>query len=149
MFASVFVFVHKFTVSKIASFMTQCHCSLEGIVFWNISPCSPFQINQRFGRNDRLLLQVRSCLPPAFSLVSWSVCSTLKREALDYSDMSLDFQQTTWRYILEDNNLHDRRCEIVTSYLKLKLNSVVLVRKRTIPTERPPFVGEVSANFCG
>jgi hypothetical protein len=28
-------------------------------------------------------------------------------------------------------------------------NSVVLVRKRTIPTERPPLVGEVSANFCG
>jgi hypothetical protein len=30
-----------------------------------------------------------------------------------------------------------------------KLNSVTLVRKRTIPTERPPHVGEVSANFCG
>jgi hypothetical protein len=29
-----------------------------------------------------------------------------------------------------------------------KLNSLALVRKRTIPTERPPFVGEVSANFC-
>jgi hypothetical protein len=28
-----------------------------------------------------------------------------------------------------------------------KLNSVVIVRKRTIPTERPQPVGEVSANF--
>jgi hypothetical protein len=28
-------------------------------------------------------------------------------------------------------------------------NSVVLVRKRTIPTERLPLVGEVSANFGG
>jgi hypothetical protein len=28
-------------------------------------------------------------------------------------------------------------------------NSVVLVCERTIPTKRPPFVGEVSANFCG
>ena len=27
-------------------------------------------------------------------------------------------------------------------------NSVALVRERTIPTERPPPVGEVSANFC-
>jgi hypothetical protein len=26
---------------------------------------------------------------------------------------------------------------------------VALVRERTIPTERPPPVGEVSANFCG
>ena len=29
----------------------------------------------------------------------------------------------------------------------LKKNSVALVRTRTIPTERPPPVGEVSANF--
>ena len=28
-------------------------------------------------------------------------------------------------------------------------NSVALVRERTIPTEWPPPVGEVSANFCG
>jgi hypothetical protein len=32
---------------------------------------------------------------------------------------------------------------------KKKLNSVALVRKRTIPTERPLLVGEVSANLCG
>jgi hypothetical protein len=32
--------------------------------------------------------------------------------------------------------------------LKTK-NSVVLVRKRTIYTERPPLVSEVNANFCG
>jgi hypothetical protein len=33
--------------------------------------------------------------------------------------------------------------------LPLKLNSLALVRERAIPTERPPLVGEVSANFCG
>jgi len=33
-------------------------------------------------------------------------------------------------------------------YIK-KLNSVALVCTRTIPTERLPPVGEVSANFCG
>jgi hypothetical protein len=32
---------------------------------------------------------------------------------------------------------------------KLKLNSVALVRERTIPTERPPLLGEVSANWWG
>jgi hypothetical protein len=26
--------------------------------------------------------------------------------------------------------------------------TVALARKRTIPTEQPPLVGEVSANFC-
>jgi hypothetical protein len=30
-----------------------------------------------------------------------------------------------------------------------KKNSGALVRKRTIPTERPPLVGEGSANFSG
>jgi hypothetical protein len=32
---------------------------------------------------------------------------------------------------------------------KKKLNSMVWVHERTIPTERPPLVGEVIANFCG
>jgi hypothetical protein len=34
-------------------------------------------------------------------------------------------------------------------HIQTKLNSVALVRERTIPTERPPLVCEVSANFCG
>jgi hypothetical protein len=33
--------------------------------------------------------------------------------------------------------------------IKQKLNSVALVRKQTIPTERPRVIGEVSANYCG
>jgi hypothetical protein len=40
---------------------------------------------------------------------------------------------------------HKLRHNIMT----LKLNSMALVRERTIPTEQPPPVGEVSANFCG
>jgi hypothetical protein len=31
----------------------------------------------------------------------------------------------------------------------IKLNYVALLRKRSIPTERPALVGEISANFCG
>jgi hypothetical protein len=34
-------------------------------------------------------------------------------------------------------------------FVQTPLNSMALVRERTIPTERPPPVGEVSANFCG
>jgi hypothetical protein len=40
-------------------------------------------------------------------------------------------------------------CSHVLAYFGVKLNSVVLVRGRTIQTERPPLVGEVSATFCG
>jgi hypothetical protein len=53
-----------------------------------------------------------------------------------------------------DINLAGRFFENVFKYLGTavktkKLNSMVGVRKRTIPTERPPLVGEVIANFCG
>ena len=45
---------------------------------------------------------------------------------------------------------HDKIICIVGNQEQLtKLNSVALVRERTIPTERPLPVGEVSANFCG
>jgi hypothetical protein len=43
---------------------------------------------------------------------------------------------------------HGKDCN-VTLTKKLKLNSMVWVRERTIPTERPPLLGEVIANFCG
>jgi hypothetical protein len=46
----------------------------------------------------------------------------------------------------------DTKIPFKLSYLaksKLKLNSVASVRELTIPPERPPLVGEVSANFCG
>jgi hypothetical protein len=38
---------------------------------------------------------------------------------------------------------------VVNNKENKKLISVALIRKRTIPTERPPFVDELSANFCG
>jgi hypothetical protein len=43
----------------------------------------------------------------------------------------------------ETNSLHG------TKQKTNKTNSMVWVRERTIPTERPPLVGEVTANFCG
>ena len=59
----------------------------------------------------------------------------------DHEERNEESQQCTGR----------RRCTCKSKMhkLKLKLNSVALVRERTIPTERPPPVGEVSANFCG
>jgi len=42
-----------------------------------------------------------------------------------------------------------RKHDLRSSSQDHQLNSVALVRTRTIPTERPPPVGEVSANFCG
>jgi hypothetical protein len=38
---------------------------------------------------------------------------------------------------------------VLIVHLCTKTNSMVWVRERTIPTERPPLVGEAIANFCG
>jgi hypothetical protein len=60
-------------------------------------------------------------------------------------------RQEQWKAIVELAKTHDglyncytrRNCKLV-----VKLNSVAVVRKRTIPIERPPLVGEVTANLC-
>jgi CBS-domain-containing membrane protein len=46
----------------------------------------------------------------------------------------------------KDKNWFKEFCDVVT--LKLKLNSMVRVRERTILTERPPLVGEVLPTFA-
>jgi hypothetical protein len=43
--------------------------------------------------------------------------------------------------------MDSRNLETLLTFNIKKLNSVALVRKRAIPTERPSLVGEVSANF--
>ena len=58
-------------------------------------------------------------------------------------EMNLEFQ---WGKLLENYTLNT---ETKYVYTKKKKHSVALVRERTIPTERPLPVGEVSANFCG
>jgi hypothetical protein len=42
--------------------------------------------------------------------------------------------------------MHD---DAPTQLKQQQTNSMVWVRERTIPTERPPLVGEMIANFCG
>jgi hypothetical protein len=60
-------------------------------VFWDITPCRTLQ------------------LPRAFTLVSClAYPSTLKIEAILSSEKSVDFQQTTRRYISEDRTLRNK-----------------------------------------
>jgi hypothetical protein len=48
------------------------------------------------------------------------------------------------------NALGDAWCRVLQLCIvkELRRNSMAWVRERTVPTERPPLVGEVSANFC-
>jgi hypothetical protein len=43
--------------------------------------------------------------------------STLKMETKCSSEMSVEYQRTTQRYIPEDITLHNHRCENLNSYL--------------------------------
>jgi hypothetical protein len=56
--------------------------------------------------------------------------------------------ETSWQIFMASIN-HVYHVIYIRITETKKLNSVALVCKRTIPTERPPLVGEVSANFCG
>ena len=55
---------------------------------------------------------------------------------------------------MNDRGFRTELCSIIllhsyvtNCYCRYDKNSVALVRERTIPTEQPPPVGEVSANF--
>jgi hypothetical protein len=56
-----------------------------------------------------------------------------------------DESPSTGVVIMKPQNYY---CNYYNYYYYLT-NAVTLVRERTIPTERPPLVGEVSANFYG
>jgi hypothetical protein len=48
----------------------------------------------------------------------------------------------------QSDGMAERYIRTVEEQTNNKTNSVALVRERTIPTERPPLVGEVSATFA-
>jgi hypothetical protein len=92
------------------------------LIFWNIMPCSPLEVNRHFGGiyclqlHSQRISQARSQCERrweiGFMLVSCSPYSAiLKMEAMCSSEMSVDFQQTTWHYIPEDSTLHNDCCE--------------------------------------
>jgi hypothetical protein len=98
----------------------------------NIMPCSPVKVNRRFGRTYRLYLQSRSLiqarnrmkqfhkiflLRASFWFLIWLILSTLKMQAIRFSEMSVDSQRNKRRCVWEDGNLHNHRCE------NLKFNS--------------------------
>jgi hypothetical protein len=74
---------------------------LKIFIFCRITPCSELKIKPRLPRAFRL----HSCL--VYS-------STIKMEASCSSETSVDFQQTTRRYISEDRTLHNHCCQNFT-----------------------------------
>jgi hypothetical protein len=70
-----------------------------------------------------------------------------KRKRLGRSQRGLHWTETEFADFTKTSASIKSRKICISNHKKN--NSVAVVHKRTIPTERPPLVGEVSANFCG
>jgi hypothetical protein len=72
-----------------------------------------------------------------------------------FDDISITKGSPMWAYC--PMLIRSQTAQTLGSHVRSKLgsviyllkNSVTLVRERTIPTEPPPHVGEVSVKFCG
>jgi hypothetical protein len=82
---------------------------VKSTIFWDITPCSPLNVNRRFGETYRLHFQGRRiswARNQRESPLLWSTySSTLKMEAICSSETSADIQRTTRRYIPQDGIL--------------------------------------------
>jgi hypothetical protein len=74
------------------------------------------------------------------------LCATAPDSILDLEVLYVAF---LWFYSVPLIPSFDLALSEVQRIHKTKLNSGALVRQRTIPTERPPLIGEVNANFSG
>jgi hypothetical protein len=84
---------------------------MKSSIFWDITLCSPLKVNQRLGGTCHLHVQDRRISQErnqheaelCYLLVScFTYSSILKTELTRFSEMLVDFQQTTQRYNPED-----------------------------------------------
>jgi hypothetical protein len=68
---------------------------MKRIIFWDMTPCNPLSFIRRFGGIYSLL----ACW------FAEPISSTLKMEAICFSETSVETQRTTRRHIPEDNTL--------------------------------------------
>jgi hypothetical protein len=112
---------------QVVSKWSQTAISIKSTVFWGTMLCSLSKVNRCFGGRFHHHLQVRISggLPPAFMLESCSAYSTPKMDVICPSKMSVDFQQITQHYILEDSTLHNYSCENLKFYTVTPITSPV------------------------
>jgi hypothetical protein len=96
---------------------------MKSFIFWDITACSPLNVNRCFRGTCCLRLHA-TC----FMLVlCMAYSSTLKKEETCPSETSFDFQRTTWRYIPEDRTLNKYNNLHVTYSFIETLNPLVLL----------------------
>jgi hypothetical protein len=99
--------VHSIKKVKPVGFEVFTAVIMKSIIFWDMPPCSPLSFIRRFGGTYRLhlqglrIVQLATCLLDG--LLNYS--STLKMEAIRFSETSGATQRTTRRHISEDDTL--------------------------------------------
>jgi hypothetical protein len=91
---------------------------IKSTIFWDITLCIPLKVNRRFGATYRLHVQgqriSRAARHQRESRWQAEPClaftSTLNMEVICSSETSVDFQQTTRRYIPEVRTLQVSSC---------------------------------------
>jgi hypothetical protein len=86
---------------------------MKKFIFWDITPCSPLKVKRRFGETYRIHCQGRRISQAKYERGN-SACHLLscwfrppKMDATCSSETSVDFKQTTWRYIPRDRTLQE------------------------------------------
>jgi hypothetical protein len=118
-----------------------------------------FTLGPYSGIHSSSLLKVEADLPPKLQLLQDYTEPHPRRQPASYIQLPTwecqtspsQFKFQLWLRGLTEVFVNSRIIIFVPLYLltHLKKNSEAWVRERTIPTSRPPFVGEVSANFYG
>jgi hypothetical protein len=90
--------------------MSDMNMQLKFTIFWDIMQCSLLSVNRHY-----------ACYLLSRWFLAQLISSALKTEAICSSEMSVDFQWTTRRYIPEDGTLHNHRCENLESYMNMEL----------------------------
>jgi hypothetical protein len=105
---------------------------MKSSIFWDITLCTLLKINQHFRGTCQFHFKVQG--GTAFHLLSrwflaWLIFLTLTTEATCSFKTSVDFQQTTWRYIPEDRTLHSKECTWMWRELRMFCKFVIIVWK--------------------
>jgi hypothetical protein len=91
---------------------------MKSVIFWDITPCSPLNVNRCFGGTYDLHLQGLTISPARYQRESRQQAEpTLKMETIYSSKTSVDFQWTIQRYIPIGSNLHTHHYENLKSYM--------------------------------
>jgi hypothetical protein len=118
------------------------------LIFWDLTPCICLKVSRHFGVRYQIHLQRRRISQVIYFWLLYSSYLFLMWFSLQPWRSSRYVRPTHLLNLMHYAELYLTRCNSSQTAV-ITNNSVALVCGRTIPTERPRLVGEISANFCG